>query len=106
MRRRSHFEQARLCLSPVPLQACDRSVGRPLRAWQDPRAEEFPEERPHYASMRDDDDARAVGVKRPNGRDGLFEPGEKLLRQFGVALLLLGPGVAFEDASVPLAQAA
>src|ERR687898_843219 len=30
---------------------------------------------------------------------------EELLCQLGVALLLLGPGVAFEDASIPLAQA-
>src|SRR5215210_1549266 len=60
-----------------------------------------------------------------DGREGFFEPGddllvrlraderpafllgdrEKLLRQLGVSLFLLGPGAAFEDAPVSLAQA-
>ena len=75
--------------------------------------------------MRDYDDARTVGVEVTDGREGFFEPcddllvrlgaderpafllgdREELLCQLGVALLLLGPGVAFEDASISLAQA-
>src|ERR671910_350962 len=123
MRRRCHLEQTRARF--VPLHACDRSVRRPLRAEQYPGPEAFPQKRPHYPSVRDDDDARTAGVEGADGREGLFEPRddllvrlgaderpafllgdrEELLCQLGVALLLLGPGVAFEDASIPLAQA-
>src|SRR5918999_4945794 len=123
MRRRCHHEQTRAQF--VPLHACDRSVWRPLRAWQYPGPEAFHEKRPHYPSVRDHDDARTAWVEGADGRECFFEPHddllvrlgaherpafllgdrEELLCQLGVALLLLGPGVAFEDASVPLAQA-
>src|SRR5215204_3031933 len=123
MRRRCHLEQTRARF--VPLHACDRSVRRPLRAGQYPGPEAFPQKRPHYPSVRDDDDARTAWVEAADGRECFFEPcddllvrlgaherpafhlgdREELLCQLGVELLLLGPGVAFEDASIPLAQA-
>src|SRR5215208_3183708 len=123
MRRRCHLEQTRARF--VPLHACDRSVRRPLRAGQYPGPEAFPQKRPHYPSVRDDDDARTAGAEGADGREGVLEPRddllvglgaherpafllrdrEELLCQLGVALLLLGPGVAFEDASIPLGQA-
>src|SRR5919112_310141 len=122
MRGGCHFEQARTPLAP--LQAGDRSVGRPLCAGEYLRAELFPQKRPHYSSVRDDDDARAVGMKDADGREGVLEPdddllvclgayerpalllgkGEELLRQLGVALLLLGPGMSLEDTPMPLAK--
>src|SRR5215210_8391208 len=123
MRRRGDLKQAGAC--SAPLQACDRSVGRPLGAWQYLRPEELPEKRPHHPPVRDEDDVRSVPMAGADGREGLFEPRdnllvglraderpafllwdrEELLCQLGVALLLLGPGVAFEDASIPLGQA-
>src|ERR671921_1534 len=123
MRRRCHLEQTRARF--VPLHACDRSVRRPLRAGQYPGPEAFPQKRPHYPSVRDDDDARTAWVERADQREGLFEPRddllvrlgaderpafllgdrEELLCQLGVALFLLGPGLTFEDTSIPLAQA-
>src|SRR5918996_910278 len=123
MRRRCHLEQTRARF--VPLHACDRSVRRPLRAGQYPGPEAFPQKRPHYPSVRDDDDARTAWGEGADGPECFFEPRddllvrlgaherpafllgdrEELLCQLGVELLLLGPGVAFEDASVPLAQA-
>src|SRR5918992_2098832 len=122
MRRRCHLEQTRARF--VPLHACDRSVRRPLRAGQYPRPEAFPQKRPHYPSVRDDYDARTAWVEGADGRECFFEPRddllvrlgaherpafllwdrEELLCQLGVTLLLLGPGVAFEDAAIPLAQ--
>src|SRR5215210_1829563 len=123
MRRRGDLEQAGAC--SAPLQACDRSVGRPLGAWQYLRPEELPEKRPHHPPVRDEDDVRSVPMAGADGREGLFEPRdnllvglraderpafllwdrEELLCQLGVMLLLFGPGVAFQDTPVPLAQA-
>src|SRR5215210_1560582 len=126
MRRRAYLEQAWARFVPGPLQTCDRSIRRPLGAWQYFGPEVFPEVRPHYPPVRDDDEARASRVEGADGTQGrlkarddlliglraderptfLLGHREKLLRQLGISMLLLGPGVALEDASSPLAQAA
>ena len=94
-------------------------------AGQHPWSEEFPQVSTHHAAVRDDDDARALGVAGADRRDGLPEPrdnflvgfrpderpafllgdGEKFSCQLGVSLFLLRPGVTFEEAPAPLAQA-
>ena len=122
MRCRRHLEQARSRFTP--LQACDRSVGRPLGAGQtsgpkcslrnaritppcetttmrEPRGWRARIDEGHF-EPRDDLLVRFGADERPAF---LLGDREELLCQLGVALLLLGPGVTFEDASIPLAQA-
>ena len=73
MRRRGHLEQARTSSVPGPLQACDRSIRRPLGAGQYLGAEKFPEVSPHYPPVRDYDEARACWVEGADGIEGRLE---------------------------------
>src|ERR671917_999360 len=122
----SHREKVRVGAVAAPGYARDRGVRGPVGPGQHSRPEAVPEEGPHRAPVRDDDDTGAlrvtgayliqrrleaghylfVGLGAGERPALLFRQGEELLGELRVALFLIGPGVALEDAAVAFDQAA